>query len=167
MSATKPRYKYTKVRQIGRGSYGVVNLVRRYEQTPGGEAGKSVLLVMKVVRNAGSDRKQHQAAAQEVDVLSQLRHPNIVRFHASFLSNDGVHLCIVMDFCESGDLAAVISTARAQERAAAGASNGHFSEERVLNWFVQLVLALDYLHQRRILHYHPIAVALQGHQVLG
>ena len=48
MSTTKPPYKYTKVRQIGRGSYGVVNLVRRYEQRPGGEAGKSALLVMKV-----------------------------------------------------------------------------------------------------------------------
>ena len=44
----------------------------------------------------------------QVKVLESLRHPNIVTFVEAFVTLDEQFLCIVMAYCESGDLAAQI-----------------------------------------------------------
>ena len=49
-----------------------------------------------------------------------------------------------MEFCEYGDLAAHIRKKKAK--------NQKFSETEIMNWFVQLCLALDNVHSRKILH---------------
>ena len=64
---------------------------------------------------------------QEVEVLSTLRHPNIVEFHEAFFQRSGRQLCIVMAYCESGDLRKEISAAQK-----AGVS---IPEERVMGEF--------------------------------
>ena len=45
-----------------------------------------------------------QEAVKEARLLSKLDHPNIVEFHEAFLSHKGARLCIVMAYCDSGDL---------------------------------------------------------------
>ena len=52
------------------------------------------------------------------------------------------HLYIVMEYCEGGDLYALINKQKGVP----------FSEQQVLNWFVQLCLALKHVHDRKILH---------------
>ncbi|MGB2573778.1 MAG: protein kinase domain-containing protein, partial [Henriciella sp.] len=47
----------------------------------------------------------HIEALQEVRVLRKLRHPCIVQFMDSFLSDDLEKLFIVMEYCDSGVLA--------------------------------------------------------------
>lgn len=49
-----------------------------------------------------------------------------------------------MEFCECGDLASAI-----KEKKKAG---GTFTEEEILNWFIQICIALEYIHGRKILH---------------
>ena len=83
---------YTKVRNLGSGSYGKVMLVRHAD---GHE------LVMKSI-NAIQGEGNAPDALNEVRVLSALQHPFIVRYHESFL--DGRSVCIVMDYEAGGDL---------------------------------------------------------------
>merc|ERR1719440_2617945 len=87
-------------------------------------------------------RQEREDALKESRVLSQLRHPYIVRYRENFLE-DG-WLCIVMDFCEGGDLSERIKKMRSQRKS--------FSEEQVLRWFTQAILALKYIHDMKILH---------------
>ncbi|KAG7277518.1 hypothetical protein CRUP_030680, partial [Coryphaenoides rupestris] len=47
-----------------------------------------------------------------------------------------------MDYCEGGDLFRKINSQR----------GGPFPEEQVLDWFVQICLALKHVHDRKILH---------------
>lgn len=49
-----------------------------------------------------------------------------------------------MEFCEFGDLAYHVTKKKKQ--------NGMFTETEIMNWFVQLCLALDNIHSKKILH---------------
>lgn len=52
------------------------------------------------------------------------------------------YLCIVMDFCEGGDLYNKIRSMRGVA----------INEDQILDWFVQITLALKHVHDRKILH---------------
>ena len=96
--------------------------------------------VAKIVTLELLNEHDQKLARQEAELLRQLQHPNIVRFRDSF-----VHRCklyIVMDFASRGDLAGHIKDRR-------GAA---FDEDKVWNWFIQMCLALKYMHDKRMLH---------------
>ena len=52
----------------------------------------------------------------EVNILRELRHPNITRYYDRVIDNDRAKLFIVMEFCAGGDLAAMIRTRKKQLR---------------------------------------------------
>ncbi|CAF96802.1 unnamed protein product [Tetraodon nigroviridis] len=62
----------------------------------------AVMYVIKKLNLTTSER-QRRAAEQEAQLLSQLRHPNIVTYRESW-EGDDCQLYIVMGFCEGGDL---------------------------------------------------------------
>lgn len=78
----------------------------------------------------------------EAGLLKNLVHPNIVEYKESFLSQD--HLTIIMEHCEVGDLAYHIK--RKQQK------NETFSEQEIFHWMVQICMALEYVHSRKVLH---------------
>merc|ERR1719456_196006 len=86
--------------------------------------------------------KEKSDALREGQLLKTLKHPYIVRYRESFLE-DG-WLCIVMDYCEGGDLCQRIKEAKAK--------NQPFSEDQVTRWLTQATLALKYIHEKHILH---------------
>lgn len=49
-----------------------------------------------------------------------------------------------MEFCEHGELAYHVRNKKKKGEL--------FAETEIMNWFVQLCLALDYVHTRKILH---------------
>jgi len=59
-----------------------------------------------------------------------------------FYFSENGFLYIVMEYCEGGDLYALINKQRGVL----------FSEKQVLDWFAQLCLALKHVHDRKILH---------------
>jgi len=86
--------------------------------------------------------EEREKAQQEVAVLRGLDHPGIVRYHEHFVHEDS--LCVVMHYCEGGDLSQLIKR-RAK-------SETFFEEHEVIDLFVQIVMALHYVHQKHILH---------------
>merc|ERR1740123_2799624 len=89
-----------------------------------------------------ASKQEREDALKESQVLASLKHPYIVRYRESF--DEEGWLCIVMDYCEGGDL-----SDRVKKMRQAGKS---FPEPQVLRWFTQSILALKYIHDMHILH---------------
>ena len=60
-------------------------------------------MVVKKVPFDGTPADEAEAAIREGHVLSLLRHPHVVPYKEFFKAADG-DLCLVMAFCEGGDL---------------------------------------------------------------
>ncbi|NWS99231.1 NEK4 kinase, partial [Mionectes macconnelli] len=118
---------------VGKGSYGEVSLARHRQDR------KQYVIKKLNLRNASS--RERRAAEQEAQLLSQLRHPNIVTYRESWQGQDG-HLYIVMGFCEGGDLYHKLKEQKGKL----------LPENQVVEWFVQIAMALQYLHEKHILH---------------
>lgn len=136
-----PWSDYTKVREIGSGSFGRAILVQ-LNPASARAAGEKKLLVLKEIDLSGRDAQQRAAAEVEVKVLSSLKHPYIVRYWESFTNN--AVLCIVMDYCEGGDLWHYIAGCKRKRTT--------ISEAQVVRWFTQMCLALKYIHEKNVLH---------------
>eukprot|EP00898_Chlorokybus_atmophyticus_P007660 jgi/Chlat1/7896/Chrsp66S07204 len=99
-------------------------------------------VVVKVIQMPEAPEKQ-ELAKKEAETMQQLQHPCTVGCRKSFTDGSN-RLCIVMEYCGGGDLATVLE--KQYEK-------GHMlPEEQILDWFVQLVLALEYMHKRGVLH---------------
>ncbi|XP_047674716.1 serine/threonine-protein kinase Nek1 isoform X3 [Tachysurus fulvidraco] len=123
--------KYEKVKKIGEGSFGKAILVRSRED--------GHQYVIKEIGISKMSNKERQESRKEVAVLANMSHPNIVQYKESF--EESGCLYIVMDYCEGGDLFKKINNQK-----------GPFPEEQILDWFVQICLALKHVHDRKILH---------------
>jgi len=53
-------------------------------------------------------------------------------------------LCIIMEYAQGGDLYTKIAKQKEKGQL--------FSERQILDWFVQMALALKHVHDRKILH---------------
>jgi len=124
--------KYQRIKKIGEGSFGKALLVRR--------KGDGRHCVVKEIAIGKMSPKEREESKREVKVLSQLKHPNIVMYQESF---EGMgNLYIVMDYCEGGDLYQKITSQRGI----------NFAEGQIIDYFVQICLALKHIHDRKILH---------------
>uniref|UniRef100_A0A8C9QC78 Serine/threonine-protein kinase Nek4 n=1 Tax=Spermophilus dauricus TaxID=99837 RepID=A0A8C9QC78_SPEDA len=128
-----PLAAYCYVRVVGKGSYGEVTLVKHRRDC------RQYVIKKLNLRNASS--RERRAAEQEAQLLSQLKHPNIVTYKESWEGGDGL-LYIVMGFCEGGDLYRKLKEQKGQL----------LPESQVVEWFVQIAMALQYLHEKHILH---------------
>ncbi|XP_046731417.1 serine/threonine-protein kinase Nek4 isoform X7 [Silurus meridionalis] len=124
---------YVFLRVVGKGSYGEVNLVQHKSDRK--------QYVIKKLNLRTSSKRERRAAEQEAQLLSQLKHPNIVTYRESWEGKDH-QLYIVMGFCEGGDLYHRLKQQK----------NELLPERQVVEWFVQIAMALQYLHEKHILH---------------
>ncbi|NXQ83508.1 NEK4 kinase, partial [Nyctibius grandis] len=128
-----PLAAYCFLRAVGKGSYGEVSLVRHQQD--------SKQYVIKKLNLKNASNRERKAAEQEAQLLSQLKHPNIVTYRESWQGEDGL-LYIVMGFCEGGDLYHKLKEQKGKL----------LPENQVVEWFVQIAMALQYLHEKHILH---------------
>ncbi|KAL3312990.1 Serine/threonine-protein kinase Nek3 [Cichlidogyrus casuarinus] len=77
---------------------------------------------------------------KEISVLAKMNHSNIVCYMGSFEELGKIH--IVMEFCQGGDLYNKINNQKPTL----------FTEGQILDWLVQISLALKHIHDRMILH---------------
>eukprot|EP00929_Paragymnodinium_shiwhaense_P064407 TRINITY_DN3224_c0_g1_i1.p1 TRINITY_DN3224_c0_g1~~TRINITY_DN3224_c0_g1_i1.p1 ORF type:complete len:406 (-),score=80.32 TRINITY_DN3224_c0_g1_i1:87-1304(-) len=127
------RHGYKELKKIGEGSFGKAILVQTEE---------GARLVNKMVDVSQASRKEADDAVKEGKLLSALKHPYIVRYRESFLEEGW--LCILMDYCEGGDLSGQIEQAKRARQP--------IPEGQVLTWLTQALLALKFIHEKHILH---------------
>ncbi|KAI4881642.1 hypothetical protein NFI96_014196 [Prochilodus magdalenae] len=139
---------YLFIRVVGKGSYGEVNLVQHKsdrKQCPATltrtRSFSTSQYVIKKLNLRTSSKRERRAAEQEAQLLSQLKHPNIVNYRESWEGED-CQLYIVMGFCEGGDLYHRLKQQKGEL----------LPERQVVEWFVQIAMALQYLHEKHILH---------------
>ncbi|XP_035698278.1 serine/threonine-protein kinase Nek8-like isoform X2 [Branchiostoma floridae] len=124
--------KYERIRVVGRGAYGTVYLCKRLD------AQKEVIIKQIPIEQMTKDERQ--SALNEVRVLSMLHHPNIIEYYESFLEDKA--LMIVMEYAPGGTIFEYL-----QQR-----GNALLDEEEILQFFVQMLLSLQHVHAKQILH---------------
>eukprot|EP01135_Chromosphaera_perkinsii_P003564 Nk52_evm22s248 gene=Nk52_evmTU22s248 len=143
---------YKTIKTIGEGSFGRVFLVSGKGNGDGEER------VMKKVFIGDLSSEKKEQATNEVYFLARLKHPNIIEYFESFF--EGEHLYIVMSYAEGGDLYSHVrkrKERREQGEIKTGSEVKHkeeyfFGETLVLDWFMQIVLGLKYIHDLNIIH---------------
>lgn len=125
--------KYEKIRDIGKGNYGNTILVRDK---------KNDHYVMKIINIAQMNAKEKKQCLKEVELLSKLNHPFIVKHIESYIEGDTLR--IVMKHCKGGDLYHYIQNKKKR--------NTPIKEKRILIWLTQILTALKFLHSNHILH---------------
>ncbi|XP_004626900.1 serine/threonine-protein kinase Nek2 [Octodon degus] len=140
---------------IGTGSYGRCQKIRR--------KGDGKILVWKELDYGSMTEAEKQMLVSEVNLLRELKHPNIVRYYDRFIDRTNTTLYIVMEYCEGGDLASIITKGTKERQ--------YLDEEFVLRVMTQLTLALKECHRRSdgghtVLHrdLKPANVFLDGKQ---
>ena len=148
---------------IGHGNYGTCHVVTHLKENR---------------RYVAKRIPVHDVAARgealaEAQLLSKIKHPNVIAYKESFLSSPekeeeeeeeasfegrgsrrqkrvaphrGDCLCIVTAYAEEGDLFTHIKRARESN------PRRYFPERQVLDWTAQIALALDHIHAMRVMH---------------
>ncbi|ESO88881.1 hypothetical protein LOTGIDRAFT_219034 [Lottia gigantea] len=125
---------FTRLKVIGKGSYGEVWLAT-YKND------RKKQYVLKKMNLSRASKRERKSAEQEAKLLSKLKHPNIVSYKDSFETGNG-YLYIAMQYCEGGDLYNKLKEQKGVP----------LEERQVVEWFIQIAMALQYLHERNILH---------------
>ncbi|XP_073899877.1 serine/threonine-protein kinase Nek10 isoform X3 [Castor canadensis] len=135
---------YAILDHLGSGAFGCVYKVRK-------RSGQNLLAMKEVnLHNPafGKDKKDRDSSVKNIVseltiIKEQLYHPNVVRYYKTFLEND--RLYIVMELIEGVPLGEHFNSLKEKQH--------HFTEERLWKIFIQLCLALRYLHkEKRIVH---------------
>jgi NIMA (never in mitosis gene a)-related kinase len=128
---------YTKLKAVGKGSFGQIWLVRHTQK--GGES-----LVLKEVQFKQLSEREVKAQKQEIEVLKKAKHPNIIRFASTF-ELDGM-TGLLMEYADGGDLGTAIA-----KRVKDG--NVRFPESLMKALATQLASALSHCHEElKLLH---------------
>ena len=132
LAPSKPR-RWTKGDNLGEGSYGSVWLALN------GDTGE--LFALKEVRVGSSDKHRDESIEQleqEVEVLSRLVHPNIVRYIG--ITREETALYIFLEYVPGGSIASLVQRF------------GKFEENVIRVYTRQILIGLAYLHSQRVVH---------------
>ncbi|XP_033626029.1 serine/threonine-protein kinase Nek11-like [Asterias rubens] len=132
--------RYLVEKKLGSGNFGTAYLV--HDTKANTSKGEEEWKVLKEISCGDLAMDETVDAMHEAKLLSKLHHPNIVRFNDSFL--DGEFFCIITEYCEGGDLDDKITACKKSGRS--------FDQNLIMDWFVQLALAVQHMHSRRVLH---------------
>lgn len=122
---------YTLGTIIGMGSYATVKLAQSERH--------SCEVAIKIISKmqAPSDYLK-KFLPREVEVVKGLKHPNLIKFLQAIETTHRVY--IIMEYAERGSLLDVIR------------KEGYIDEARARKWFGQLVDAINYCHERGVVH---------------
>lgn len=126
--------KYIRIRELTKGSFGIVYLVRRQI--------KNDFVIIKTMILDGLSDNEKKDAYKEAYLLKNLHHQNIIRFIDVFRqTKPKSSLNIVMEYAEGGDLFTKIRN-----------QTELLPEKAILDWFTQICLAIKHIHKKKILH---------------
>ncbi|KAM9852045.1 serine/threonine-protein kinase Nek10 [Aulostomus maculatus] len=135
---------YAILDHLGTGAFGSVFKVRK-------QSSQNLLALKEVnLHNPafGKDKRSRDMNVEKIIaeltiIKEQMTHPNIVKYYKTFV--EGEKLYIVMELIEGVPLAERLNSLKQKQQ--------QFTEDRIWNVFIQLCLALRYLHkEKRIVH---------------
>ena len=121
------------IKLLGEGAFGKCYLC---ENTRDGS-----LWVVKQIDISKMTPQEKREAYHEAKVMSAFDHPNIIKFKEVYTTTNG-KLNIVMNYADGGDLQSKVKAQRSKL----------FSENEILDMFVQICLAIKHVHDRKVLH---------------
>ena len=130
---TDIRKNYEFISMLGNGAFGKVRLYRDRNY-------KELLFAIKTLKKEGIPPYEFNLLKSEVNILSNLDHPNIVKYFGVFEDDFYVH--IVMEYLKGYDLYKIISLK---------IYNG-FDEKDMCGIIEQLLKALSFIHNQGIVH---------------
>ncbi|WWC86399.1 uncharacterized protein L201_001275 [Kwoniella dendrophila CBS 6074] len=120
-------------RPLGKGHFGKVYLARVKSKTD------PFILVLKCLTKDEVITKEVQTQVRrEIEVMQQLRHPNIIRLYGWF--HDSTRIFLMLELAGKGELYKQL------------AKKGRFSERRSSQYVRQVASGLSYLHSSQIIH---------------
>ncbi|VDK61618.1 unnamed protein product [Onchocerca ochengi] len=122
---------YETIRLISNGAYGAVYLVRHKET-------RQRFALKRMKKQTLLMRNQINQVYAERDILTFTDNPFVVSFYGSFETRH--HLCMLMEYVEGGDCAALLKKA------------GTLPLDTARLYIAETVLAVDYLHSYGIVH---------------
>ncbi|KAM3719597.1 Microtubule-associated serine/threonine-protein kinase [Dirofilaria immitis] len=122
---------YETIRLISNGAYGAVYLVRHKET-------RQRFALKRIKKQTLLMRNQINQVYAERDILTFTDNPFVVSFYGSFETRH--HLCMLMEYVEGGDCAALLKKA------------GTLPLDTAQLYIAETVLAIDYLHCYGIVH---------------
>eukprot|EP00928_Gymnodinium_smaydae_P015673 TRINITY_DN15803_c0_g1_i1.p1 TRINITY_DN15803_c0_g1~~TRINITY_DN15803_c0_g1_i1.p1 ORF type:complete len:591 (-),score=95.33 TRINITY_DN15803_c0_g1_i1:200-1972(-) len=125
---------YQKMREIYMGSFGRTFLVHRSTDRR--------IMAMRQYEFAGMDQQMRLCALRDVQSLTSLKHPYLIRYSEKFIHETSLYM--VFEEIEEGTLFTYIRMCSRQRAL--------MPEAQVIRWFTQVCLAVKYLHERP----HPI-----------
>jgi len=127
------RKSYEFISMLGNGSFGKVRLYRDRNY-------KDLLFAIKTLKKEGIPPYQFNLLKSEVNILSNLDHPNIVKYFGTFEDENFIH--IVMEYLKGHDLYKIISLK----------NYTGFDEKNMCQIIQQLLKALSFIHSKNIIH---------------
>ncbi|XP_033116019.1 serine/threonine-protein kinase Nek10-like isoform X3 [Anneissia japonica] len=124
---------------LGSGAFGSVYKVRK-------NSGGNFLALKEINPSIGKTAKEKaiESIVSELSIIKeQLKHPNVVKYYRTFKENDKLY--VLMELIEGAPLYEHFNSLKEKKDS--------FTEERIWNIFIQMVLALRYLHrEKKIVH---------------
>ena len=127
------RKNYEFISMLGNGSFGKVRLYRDKNY-------KELLFAIKTLKKEGISSTQFNLLKREVDILSNMDHPYIVKYFGIFEDDHFIH--IVMEYLKGHDLGKLISLKNYTD----------FNENQMEQVIHQLLKALSFIHSKNIIH---------------
>ncbi|PFH55479.1 hypothetical protein XA68_18196 [Ophiocordyceps unilateralis] len=144
VSKDDPNMSYSKQKKIGQGASGSVYVAKIKDTAQGiarevlRQQGSRAQVAIKQMDLAHQPRKE--LIVNEIMVMKDSRHRNIVNFLDAFLRNNNAELWVVMEYMEGGALTDVID------------NNPSISEEQISTICHETCRGLQHLHSQSIIH---------------
>ena len=127
---------FEKIKELGKGSFGSVYLVRRKEDQK--------IYALKSVYLQKLNKKEQQNSVNEVRILASVNHPNVIGYKEAFWDDKDNSLNIVMEYADDGDLQTKINKMRREKL--------RFEENLIWSYSIQMIEGLKALHDKKIMH---------------
>ena len=116
---------------LGKGKFGRVYLAK--------EKSTGFICALKVLHKSELQQvKAEKQLRREIEIQSNLRHPNILRLYGHF--HDSKRIFLILEFAGKGQLYRLL---RKEQR---------FPEWKAAQYIAQMATALDYLHKKHVMH---------------
>jgi serine/threonine protein kinase len=133
---------YDVLETIGHGSMGEVTIVAKKKQQQPEQQQERRLYACKSVRTIRMTTKEIDEFINEIDVLRELVHPNIIQMFEIYATKH--KMWVVTELCKGGDLGEYARRATQQDQP--------LSEDDVAHITEQILRAVAYMHQHSICH---------------